>query len=62
MLGGAQQGVHNPGSSAGAIQGELDRGHVRIVRRFDEQSLHRRFERIVRVMDQEVALGQGCED
>ena len=61
-LDGPRQRVDDPRASPGPVQRQLDRRHVRVVCRLDQQPLHRRLERVVRVVDQDVVLGEGRED
>src|SRR2546430_15187472 len=61
-LGGAEQRVYDPRASPRAIQRELDGRDVRVFRRFHEQPLHGCLERVVRQVDQEVALSDLGED
>ncbi len=58
---GGQQGLHQLGILAGAVDGLLDRHHVRI-QRGGRQEVDDGLERLVRVVQQPVLLGHGLEE
>ena len=58
----AQQRFDDFRAPAGAIQRQFDRHDIRIVRRFGHQSLHRRLERIVGVVHQDIPLRENREN
>ena len=61
-LGGVDQGTHDRRVAAGAVERLLDGQDVRILGRLLDEALDRRGERLVRVVEQDVALADGGED
>ena len=61
-LGGVDQRVDDRRVTRCAVQRLLDRQHVRIGRGLFDEALHRRGERVVRVVHQDVAVAQRGED
>ena len=59
--GSAEQRVDDPRVSPRTVQRELDRHDVGVVRRLDEQPLDARLERVVGMVHQDVAFGEGRE-
>ena len=61
-LGGADQGGHDGAVVAGPVEGLLDGQHVGVLGGQGHERLHRGREGLVRVVDQDVALGEHGED
>src|SRR2546427_8674764 len=60
--GGAHQCVDDVRAAARAVQRQLDRYYIRVVRGFDHEALYRGLERVVGVVDQDVPLREDRED
>ena len=60
-LGSVDERVDDRRVAAGAVEGLLDREHIRVGRGLLDEALHARGERLVRVVHEHVALPQGGE-
>ncbi|MBG9885267.1 hypothetical protein ABE10_01425, partial [Bacillus toyonensis] len=61
-LGGVDQRLHDRAVAGGAVQGLLDREHVRVACGLLQERLHARRERLVGVVHEHVGLADGFED
>jgi hypothetical protein len=59
---GAAQRLHDARLLVGAVERQLDRQHVRVVGRFQDEALHRGLERVARERHHHLALAQRVED